>query len=144
LISAIDFDNSPAAVAAISTLPKASLEVRTAPAVCAVVSFDVVDRAIAVDFIATTLAATVCRTPSTLSRNQVIASSTAARRACCSPRRVLCRSAARRSVMSSWVPTQYLLPGIARLTIDMARPFGVSATMLSALPAAMASATSAQ
>ena len=49
------------------------------------------------------------------------------------------RSAARRSVMSSWVPTEYLLPGIARLTIDMARPFGVSATMLSALPAAMAS-----
>ena len=69
LISAIDFDNSSAAAAALSTPPNASFEVRTAPAVCAVVSLDVVDSAAAVDFIAATLSVTVCSTPSTLPRN---------------------------------------------------------------------------
>jgi hypothetical protein len=61
---------------------------------------------VAVDFIAATLSATVLRTSSALFRNQPMASSTTARRASCSPSKALLRSAARRSVMSSWVPTQ--------------------------------------
>ena len=144
MISAIDFDNSPAAVAATSTLPKASLEVRTAPAVCAVVSFDVADRAIAVDFIATTLAATGLQNAfDALAEpgNRLIDGGTA-RLLLAKEGALPLRSPALGDVVVG--PTQYLLPGIARLTIDMARPFGVSATMLSALPAAMASTTSAQ
>ena len=144
LISAIDLSNSSAAVAATSTLPNASFEVSTAPAVCAVVSFEVADRAVAVDFIAATLSATVCKTPSRLSRNQAIASSTTARRASCSPRSAFLRSAERRSVMSSWVPTQYLEPRIARLTTEMARPSGDSVTKRSVSPEATLAISSAQ
>ena len=74
------FPHCSAAAAAISTLPNASFEVPTAPAVCAVVSREVADSAVAVAFIAATLSPTVCNTPSRLSRNQAIASSTTARR----------------------------------------------------------------
>ncbi len=56
----------------------------TAPSVRAVVSLDVADSAVAVVFIAATLSVTVLSTPSTLPRNQTMASSTAARRAACS------------------------------------------------------------
>jgi len=68
--------------------------------------FDVAESIEAVDFIAATLSATVLRTCSALLRNQPMASSMTARRASCSPSNALLRSADRRSVMSSWVPTQ--------------------------------------
>src|SRR5580693_2913929 len=49
LISAIDFDISSAALAAISTLSNASPDVLTAPAVCVVVSLEIADSADAID-----------------------------------------------------------------------------------------------
>ena len=51
--------NSSAAVAATSTLPNASWNGANRACRCAVVSFDVADNTVAVDFIAATLSATV-------------------------------------------------------------------------------------
>jgi hypothetical protein len=100
LISAIDFDISSAALAATSTLSNASPDVLTAPAVCVVVSLEIADSADAVDRIAATLSPTVIKTPSTLSRNQAMASSITARRASWASSRAFFCSALRRSVMS--------------------------------------------
>ena len=61
LISAIDFDISSAALAAISTLSNASPDVLTAPAVWVVVSLEIADSADAVDRIAATLSPTVVK-----------------------------------------------------------------------------------
>ena len=106
LISAIDFDNSSAAVAATWTLPNASFEVSTAPTVCAVVSFDVADSTVAVDFIADTLSATVFNTPfdALAEPGDSLLDGGAARFLLAS--NMFFRSADRRSVMSSCVPTQ--------------------------------------
>ena len=143
LISAIDFDISSAALAATSTLSNASPDVLTAPAVWVVVSLEIAESADAVDRIAATLSPTVLSTPSTLSRNQAMASSMAARRASWAPSRAFFCSTLRRSVMSWWVPIQYAPPGIARLTTAMARPSGNSETKLTTFPAAMISMSSA-
>ena len=104
---------------------------------------EIADSADAVAFIAATLSPTVFNTPSTLSRNQAMASSTTVRRASWAPSRAFFCSTLRRSVMSWWVPIQYAPPGMARLTTAIERPSGNSETKLTTFPAAMISMSSA-
>ena len=135
LISPIELDSSPAAAAAVSTLVEASFDASTAADVRCEVWSDEPNSPLAVSRMALTPSVTTPSTLSTRSRNEASAASTVARRVSCSFIATRCRSAWRRSVMSSYVATQPpLLSG--SLTMAMCRPL-CSRMLVTVLPSAM-------
>ena len=135
LISAIELDSSPAAAAALSTLADASFEACPAASACREVCSDAPNRPFAVSRIALTPPVTTVSTLSTRSRNETSAVSTMARRVSRSFMAMRCRSAWRRSVMSSCVATQPP-PANGALEMAMKRPL-CSRTLEVVLPLVM-------